>query len=199
MTTAAYPLTWPVGWKRTQRPIRSRFNPAESISSAARFVLQELERLGARDAVISSNVELRLDGLPRSNRPIPADRGVAVYFRLNGRDSVFACDSWDRPEHNLLAIGKHVEALRGQARWGVGSLEQAFAGYQALPPARSNGRPWWSVLDFEDAAQSPDALRDCYRALAKERHPDSTGGSHAAFIELRQAYEEGCRALGVEP
>lgn len=195
----AYPLAWPLGWKRTAAPRRARFSGRETISTAARFVLQELERLGARDAVIASNVELRLDGLPRSNQRTPGDRGVAVYFRLKGRDAVLACDAWDLPEHNLRAIGKHVEAIRGQARWGVGSIEQAFTGYQALPPARNGARPWWEVLELDGDVQRPEVVRERYRALARERHPDTTGGSSAAFVELRRAYDDACRTLGVDP
>jgi hypothetical protein len=60
------------------------------------------------------------------------DPGIAVYFTLGKKRVVLACDKWAAPQENIYAIAKHVEALRGQDRWGVGSIEQAFAGYMAL-------------------------------------------------------------------
>lgn len=191
-----------MGWPRAKFRRASSFGRGHTVHSATQFVLKELHRLGAEAVIVSTNVELRLDGLPRSNAPTPSDRGVAVYFRLKKVDSVLACDLWDRVEHNLHAIGKHIEAIRGQARWGVGTTDQAFAGYKALPQnasAETNGhRPWWVVMGFEDDAQTFEVIRDCYRMLAKERHPDVNGGDSSAFVELRQAYEEACFDIGAE-
>ena len=50
---------------------------------AVRRVRDELRRLGASDddCVISSDLKLRLDGLPRSDQGQPRDPGVAVYWR----------------------------------------------------------------------------------------------------------------------
>lgn len=197
--TTAYPLSWPTSWPRRPHRSRARFRVA-GVHAATKQVLHELDLLRAREVLISSNVELRQDGLPRSGQKVPADPGVAVYFRVKGAPTVLACDAWNLPEHNLVAIAKHVEAIRGQARWGVGTLERAFTGYAALPSA-GNGhvrRPWWVVMEFDDDAQAPEVVRDCYRLLAKSRHPDG-GGSVEAFRELRSAYDEGMRACGGEP
>lgn len=132
--TDAYPLTWPTGWKRTKYPTASRFKTA-TLAAATQGLFRELDLLRATHVVLSTNVELRRDGLPYSNRTPPTDPGVSVWFKLKGRDTVLACDSWNRVPCNVRAIAKHIEALRGQARWGVGNLEQAFTGYAALPPA----------------------------------------------------------------
>lgn len=43
-------------------------------------LLAELRLLGAKGLVVSTNVELRLDGLPYSESRHIADPGVAVYF-----------------------------------------------------------------------------------------------------------------------
>ena len=48
-------------------------------------------------------------------------------------------------EHNLRAIHKHIDAVRAQARWGVGSLAQAFAGFAALPE-QASGRSYRDIL-----------------------------------------------------
>ncbi len=84
----AYPLQWPAGWKRSGQQRNSPFGN-HSVARATDRILAELGRkpigCSAHDVVISTNVELRMDGLPRSNRRPPEDSGVAVYFRYAGR------------------------------------------------------------------------------------------------------------------
>lgn len=145
----------------------------------------ELDRLGAREVILSTNIELRLDGMPRADRSPPADPGAALYFRFKGRDTVFACDQWDRTADNITAIAKHIEALRGMERWGTGTLEQAFAGYQALPAPEQ----WWQVLRVGVQATRAE-IEAAYRQMARLAHPD-TGGSTAAMSRLNAARDAG--------
>lgn len=196
MTEQAYPLSWPRGRPRTSGSERrraafnvkrwnGRYEQTQSVSIAdARERLQrELELLGAAAVILSTNVELRLDGQPRSDRRAPDDPGVALYFRLDGRDTVLACDRWDRVADNIAAIAKHIEALRGQDRWGVGTLEQAFAGYQALPAPEQ----WWQVLGCaEDTPQ--ETVERVFRELAKKFHPDR-GGSESEMARINAALQ----------
>lgn len=145
--------------------------------------------VSARDVVISTNVEVRLDGLPYSNRRRPEDPGAAVYFRWRKQDHVLACDLWPSPELNLWAIGLHIAALRGQERWGVGSLEQAFTGYKALPEPNP---PWWQVLDLPRTATLLQ-IKSKYRALSMQHHPDRNQGDAVAekrFKDITRAYAE---------
>lgn len=153
----------------------------------------ELHRLGAVRFVLSTNVELRQDGFPRSDRRSPADPGVAVYFDLKGRPIVMACDKWSRVEDNLWAITKHIEAIRGTARWGCGELQQAFGGYTALP-APADLRPWYEVLDVREDC-SLETARSAWINGAKKCHPDN-GGSHSAMAIINGAWaraQEVCR------
>ncbi|MGB0685647.1 MAG: hypothetical protein ACPGQD_05615, partial [Planctomycetota bacterium] len=145
---SGYPLSWPATQPRTRSRSRSSFRRT-SVAQELEAMFAELGRLGCGswDVIVSSNVELRQDGLPYSNRRAPDDPGVAVYFKLAGEPRVLACDRWDLVEHNLRAIVKHVEAMRGMERWGVGTRDQAFAGYKALP-APAAGRMWFEVLGF---------------------------------------------------
>lgn len=150
--------------------------------------LIELERMGCnlRNVVISTNVALRLDGLPYSNQKAPDDPGVAVWFVHGGEERVLACDRWDLVEHNLRAIAKHISAIRGQDRWGVGSLEQAFRGYTALP-AGDEPRDWRAVLGFSpDEIVYPNLIHERFKKLAMKRHPDH-GGTDESFAELAMA------------
>ncbi len=156
---------------------------------AAHFLAEELRRLKAAKEVLSTNVKRRVDGVPYSNQAQPNDPGVAVYFELKGKPVSLACDKWNRVEDNVWAIAKHIESLRGQERWGVGSIEQAFRGYMALPaPGESSASDWWKTLGVPINA-TPDQVRSAYRILAKKHHPD-LGGDPEFFRRLQSAMEK---------
>ncbi len=214
----AYPLAWPPSWKRTAAHLREdsqfysvtfgelrqmngkdyrpRYTGRKSIDEATDFLLTELDRLGAQAIVISTNVELRQDGLPRSNRRAPVDPGCAIYFKLRDRQIVLACDKWRRVEDNLYAIGKHIEALRGQERWGVGNIEQAFAGYLRLAaPGQSGGATWYHVLGVPATCLYEIALA-AYRAKALAAHPDQPNGSHDRMVDLNRAWDQARQHFG---
>lgn len=149
----------------------------------------ELRRLGARNVVISSNLRLRGDGLPFAGQAKQlADPGIAVYFRLNNQPRVLACDKWDSAADNMAAIAGHIEAIRAQERYGVGTLDQAFAGYVGLPPVGgTQGGDWRAEFGFEPGATlTLDVVESAYRKLLRERHPDA-GGTHDAVVRLNLA------------
>lgn len=205
MSVTRHPLTWPVGWKRTGLGARVaprwhrigsetkhwgngtsstwRTKRDLSVADATDRLLAELDRLGARDVLLSTNLELRLDGLPRSNQRRPDDPGAAVYFKLNKADRCLACDRYTTVEGNIAALAAHVEALRAIDRYGVGSVDQAFAGYTALPADTSES--WWQVLGVPPDA-TRDAIDQAYRRMARELHPDVSGHSDA-MVRLNQA------------
>src|SRR5687768_4658635 len=94
----AFPLHWPHGRPRKLAGQRKhgkfsigRHNGTYiaridlSIADALKRLQEELDRIGARNPVVSTNVETRLDGLPRSGQPEPTDPGVALYFNLGGK------------------------------------------------------------------------------------------------------------------
>ena len=141
----------------------------------------------ARRPVISTNVELRQDGLPYSGRRAPEDPGAAVYFELAGRPHVIACDRWRTVEENLRAIAKTIEATRGIERWGASTLEESFGGYAALPES-AGGRHWTQELGV-DLSASADEIRAAYKRRSMETHPDR-GGSDEAFHATTQALND---------
>lgn len=203
MTDAqAYPLQWPAHVPRAKRRERARFET--SFARARDGLARELERMGARYTVLSTNVELRLDGQPYANRAEPADPGVAVYFMRNGKRLTFACDRWDRVRDNVQAVRKTIEALRGIERWGASDmLERAFDGFKALPPGSGDGavvtgaRPWRDVLGVGSDCQDFDTVRKAWRRKAHETHPDH-GGDPAHFAEVQAAYTQAREAFGHE-
>lgn len=182
----AYPLCWPVGQKRTDKPTWSRFG-SHTLTQATKEVLLELDRMQCKDPIISTNIPLRKDGMPRADyqRRTITDYGVAVYFTRKGKQMVLACDKWDNIEDNLWAIARSIAAMRGLDRWGVSEvLERAFTGFTAIPES-TRTKSCWDILGITPTKDST-TIHARYRELAKEMHPDK-GGSAAAFCELQDA------------
>ncbi|PHM09207.1 J domain-containing protein [Nostoc sp. 'Peltigera malacea cyanobiont' DB3992] len=143
--------------------------------------------------VISSNVQLRRDGLPYATFREPDDPGVAVYFRIKKKNYALCCDRWLKVKDNLRAIGLHIAAMRGMERWGVGNVEQAFMGYQALPP-QTNEKKWWDVLGV-NPRPSDEEIKEAYRKLARQHHPDN-GGSADQMAAINASYEQAKKESG---
>ena len=212
-----YPLSWPASWKRTPAHERRRapfhgtrrqaytsmqgsYLQKESLSvgDATGRLAAEMRRLGVRadDWLISSNLRVRIDGLPYADQRNPDDVGVAVYFKLRGADRVLACDAWTWVADNLAAIAAHVEAMRAIERYGVGTVEQAFAGYDALP---AKGSTWRTTLGFaHDQVVTLEDVDEAFKRRAREVHPDVAGGSHDAMASLTAARAEAREELGGE-
>jgi hypothetical protein len=200
MSAEAFPLQWPQGRPRTDRWKRERSKFDVTFARARDNVISEIGRLAGRypdpNIVISTNTALRRDGLPLANQRQPDDPGVAVYFTYKKRPMSFACDRWDKIEHNMQAISKTIEALRGIARWGTGDmLEAAFTGFTSLPPPQQPSRQpltWRDV--FGSGVHNRAQLTEVYRRLASAYHPDR-GGDPAKMAELNAAREAAFRDL----
>lgn len=190
MNEKRFPLQWPMGWKRTQDPEWSRFKPGSVFKETVK-VIDELQRLGATNVVVSSNMQYRADGLPYARQNVN-DTGVAVYFKLEGEEQCIPCDKWRLLEENLRAIFKTIEALRGLERWGAKDMvNAAFRGFKALPASIVTPTPhrsWFVVLDVDENANALE-VKQAYRNALKLTHPD-TGGATAEFSEVQKAYNE---------
>lgn len=205
--TQTYPLRWPDGWQRTPPAKRSRgrqFKRGGYEGALPTFaygrdgLIDELTRLGAKNVVISSSVDVRVDGVPRAGINADAttfrEPGVAVYFTLNNRATVMAQDGYDSPAVNLRSLTLAIEAMRALERHGGGTMmNKAFDGFAALPPPAGSKpkRPWWEVLRYPADPTERDFLtftevQARYRGLAMKAHPDQ-GGSHDAMAELNDA------------
>lgn len=211
--TDAYPLAWPSGWPRTpaMRRKRAKFGTGKreysqmgggswitrqdlTIADATKRVVSELGSLGVRNNlwVISSNLELRNDGLPRSSQRAPEDPGVAVYWtRGKEQQKVMAIDIYDRVADNLAAIAATLNAMRAIERHGGAQiLERAFTGFDALA-APTSFDPW-AVLGLKRGASSEE-IEAKFREMAKRHHPDA-GGTHDEFVRIQRARAEALRA-----
>jgi DnaJ domain len=210
MTISAYPLEWPVGWPRKQAYQRSRAKFGKTVRSVSQYsstgyterkgdlsvadgvtrILEELGRMrvSREDVVISTNVPTRLDGLPRGDAKVPADPGVAVYWRERGKKQprCMAIDRYDRVQDNLAAIAATLEAMRAIERHGGAEiLDRAFTGFTALPAPEQP----FQVLGV-GANASREEVERAYRLLASEHHPDRPGGDPDKMARINAARDQ---------
>lgn len=146
--------------------------------------------MGCTGVVITSNLELKTNGLPYSNQSLlKQDCGVAVYFIREGKDLVIACDKYDRPGCNLLALAKTIANMRGIDRWGCSELlNQMFSGFKALPE-KMPVRGWYTILEVPENGNG-DQVQLNYRRLVKKYHPDNPEtGNRVLFDEVQGAWE----------
>lgn len=215
----AYPLQWPAGWRRTLIGERERaqFNKKVpqfrdvseggitlkkriydktvdlSVGDATARVLKELERMGLerQDVVISTNIELRQDGLPKGGRRSPDDPGVAVYWHKGSDARCMAIDRYDRVEDNLAAVAATLDAMRAIDRHGGASiLDRAFQGFTALAAPES----WWQVLGLTGPNVTEQVITSAHRRLAMEFHPDR-GGDTDKMARINRARDQGLATL----
>ncbi len=173
-----YPLCWPEGVGRPRQTVRSQFRTSLSgaignIRDGMRMLLSEMGEKQS-ELIISSNASLGVDQ--------PADPGVAVWFRMSGAWTCFACAKYLKPADNLQAIVHVVDARRTELRHvGIEMVRATFQGLKALPAPKH----WSEVLGVpRDATR--DQVKTAYRALAGKRHPDR-GGSQELMAELNSA------------
>lgn len=210
MTIDAYPLCWPAGWKRTLpgwrkaaqfkkagKTVRNGDNPRWvpgrelTIAESVERLLKELGRMGVHDddLVISSNLELRLDGRPKGSQREPNDPGAAVYWRDGAQQRCMAIDIYDRVADNIAALAATLEAMRAIERHGGAEiLDRAFTGFAQLPPPIAGAEPWYSVLQVpHDAPRA--VVEKSYKVLRSQHHPDQ-GGDASQFDRVQKAWEQ---------
>jgi hypothetical protein len=202
MNATAFPLTWPVGWKRCTSRTRAKFGRAGAgrrppeqgggydgkksltIEQATRRVLDELKRFGIPDwnIIVSTNLELRNDGLPRSNQRAPIDPGAAVYWKRGKEERCMAIDRYDRVADNLAAIAATLNAMRAIERHGGAAiLDRAFTGFAALAAPEQP----FEVLGV-GAHASKEEVERAFRLLASKHHPDR-GGDEETMARINRA------------
>lgn len=182
-----------------KKTVTARRTKAVSVPIAVERLEDQLRRLDGQHPVLSTNLELRLNGSPRAGQKDPADPGAAVYFTLKGKRTVLACDKWTRVADNIAALAAHIRAIRSVENFGVGTLEQAFAGYVSIEDF-STGVPWRRILGFPlDSRPSLDDVEAKWRSRMKELHPDSSNDprTHTQAVQLNTAIQEARKELRV--
>jgi hypothetical protein len=188
MSNQAYPLCWPAGWPRTQARESGKFKT--TLSATLNFLRKEVELLGGKNLVLSSNCTL---GNER-----PSDPGVVAYFSLKDQPIAIPCDRWFKVEDNVRAIGLTIEAMRGMERWGAKHMIKAiFQGFKALPAQSGDAFNCWTVLgvEFRDGITEAEIV-DAYKKRSLICHPDRPGGSNDAMAELNRAKVDALHTIG---
>jgi hypothetical protein len=195
-----YPLEWPVGWTRARQHANAKFGTGgrgANLVRAGELLEHELELLEAKEITLSTNVRVHVGGTRwRLDEKDPGDRGAAVYFTIAGQARALAVDKWWRVADNVHALALHVGAIRGQLRWGVGSVDQAFGGYKALP-AMGARKLWYEVLALPHTASKDQIERKRLELLGK-LHPDRPGGDAELAADVNAAYREALEVLKAE-
>ena len=196
MTISAYPLSWPEGWARLKSYQRKRATFARNkreltIADAVTRVREELGRMSIRDddLVVSTNLELRMDGWPKSGQREPVDPGAAVYWRDKAKNTrCMAIDRYDRVADNLAAIAATLDAMRAIERHGGAEiLNRAFTGFTAIE--HESSEHWSDVLGIDRSASRLE-IEAAYRRLRSLHHPDKPGGTAQMFGKVQKAYEQ---------
>lgn len=225
----AYPLSWPAAWPRTPNHERRnpRFQKKENVRSSVtnsgwtnasrpinvedgvKRVLDELRMLNVhrQSIIISTNVELRVDGFPRIDRANVADPGAAVYWTdpNTAQQDCMAVDLYDTVAGNLAGVAATLDAMRAIERHGGAQiLKRAFQGFKALPSStttalsvegaaraiawRENGhRDEATVTQAADMILSDVAwAKNAIRKAVSKTHPDA-GGKQADFQVVMEA------------
>lgn len=224
----ASPLHWPAGWPRTPKAKRTaaRFSTRGvrsyqvggsthsyavkqqlTIATALDRVLAEVSAFGVRrqDVVISTNLRLKIDGLPYSGQKEPEDPGAAVYWvSREGQPQCIASDRYTRVADNLAALAASLDALRALERHGGAEiLNRAFQGFKALPGGEgaavapvltldtaARRIAEWADVEPQDVLRVKSTFTLARRIALSKTHPD-TGGSDAEF----QAAQDAIRLL----
>ncbi len=108
--TEAYPLSWPEGWPRTPTHAQERgyeFRQRRqdggygttlvTFATARDKLYDELQRLGAKSPIVSTNHPTDRYGVPTESKRRVQYEGVAVYSSFKDRSMVMACDRFDNP------------------------------------------------------------------------------------------------------
>jgi hypothetical protein len=175
-------LAWPAGWPRThpKNRERARFDPNLTLNAAIKECMDQVRLMGASELRIEAD-NILVGGAH--------DPGVVVYFKWRGKSYAWPCDHWDKPQHNLRAISKTLDAKRAVERWRATSLEREFkanlslgAGSPASPPAAK------AEAEFNELLSKGKTVDEAYKELALKHHPDRKG-SHEAMSKLNELRE----------
>lgn len=160
---------------------------------------RELWKLSVTSATLSGYFrvqDFRRDGSVYADAR-PSAPGVILEYDRSGSHFRFACDRFTYWLDNLDAIVRSLEALRMIDRYGVTSGQQ-YEGFKAIPERATEALTTTQALEVirqhsgngisaADLSRDPEALVRALRLAKNRTHPDTEGGSHAAFLEVQAA------------
>jgi hypothetical protein len=173
--------------------------PADiSIDKAIEFLEDEIKALEPTRAVIYSNYD-RLNS-ERNRVKREEDSAVCCELRIDNRTYYLICDRWTNIEHNLYALHLTLRNIRNMTKWGVGTIKNFLAGFDAAGSQHQELRTsddgvitpeWMNILGLGISATIEDANM-IYRHRAKEAATDPD-----RLLSLNQAIESARKYFGV--
>jgi hypothetical protein len=158
-------------------PMGSRFSAPWK--STMDLLERELEKVGARDAVIElavSEGELRLDGWLYADA-CPTHPGVIISFDSRHGPLRYGTDRFPDWRENVRAIALGLEALRKVERYGIGKRGEQYQGWRQLSAGDS---------DLEQRGRELIGEHGGEAAALKATHPD-LGGDPDDFRAVQAA------------
>lgn len=184
----AYPLCWPSDYRRTPGNSIKRSRFKTTLAQARDYVNAEIDRLGGRQSIVSTNIPLKQNGDMYAdwNRFKITDHGVAVYFMYNGKQVCLCCDTYEKIWENMHAVGRTIAALRQINRDGVSDfLNRTFTGFKAIEAPTDT----WAELEISQT-KDKEVIKKAFWKKAAIVHPDKATGSTDAFKRLQGAYND---------
>lgn len=155
-------------------------------------IIKDLQRVMKKIGATSLKIERDLIG---------DDPTASIIFDRNGRRYISTCNTYDNQKDNLRAAQLAIEYTHRIADvydvdFGESEhedlIDRLFLPFAATPDPNIMMLPsgsWHEVLGVDKDANA-EAIRNAYRALARDHHPDA-GGDSETFKKIRSAYEEG--------
>jgi len=187
-------IDWPDAFQTTDPQERTSYPGGFRVTRSTAFqnVLGELRTWdGVTDVQLESGAEhQKRDPNKPYARASFEDPGVVVYFTKGGEQMSAACDQWDNPRDNAQDLYHYLHETRMQEQRGTVTAESEYEKLR-LPSggedAVAASPPPHEVLDVSPDAPEA-AVKDAYRELLTERHPDH-GGTQEQFQRLQTAKE----------
>lgn len=210
-----YPLQWPQHSERTSnwdKKINQTFKVGLTIQEALTFLQEELDLLGAKQAIVNTDYENLPN--PRLQRKVGQEVAACVQFKINDYVYHVACDQWLLVEQNIYTIHLMLRNIRTTIDLGIGSINQFLMGFSTRRSAEVTANPhlpfgerrartspaaivtpqveeWRLALGLGPSATLEDA-HATYRRRAK-----SAGNDQEALLQLNLAMDAATKALGI--
>lgn len=198
------PLQWPENQPATPRArlrADSGFSPSMTLDEAVRFLTEEVNALDPQQAVLSTDI-VNI-ATPRNRQALGSRTGAALSIKLQGRVYSFACDRWEKLEHNLYVLHLTLRQLRNMEKWGVASLADLLEPFStrrektvshaetvsASVQETAETADWMRILGLGSTATLEDAVA-VYHRRAKRISSDSD-----ALQSLNEAMNEARKHL----
>jgi hypothetical protein len=189
---------WPANFKTTPDDWRKHSPFKSSWDRTLDELYREIIRSGGIEADAVMEVDIperywsRASGRPKADA-VQRSPGVVLRFEVPQGDPdlrEFPCDTYLDWQDNVRAIAKTLEALRAVERYGAARGRQ-YEGFKALPARGVTTMTTEGALSVVERwskySRREWKLDHAVRVARANAHPDTSGGSHEAFILVQEA------------